>query len=93
MSDQWMQTLSNILKIPVIIPENAHHAGAIGAAYCAIVGLDACGGFNEADSLIKPRIIFYPEKKYAEMYDTIYGVFKDIYPSMRNMFQTLNRLH
>lgn len=92
-SDRWMQTLSNILMIPVIIPENAHHAGAIGTAYCAIVGLGVCRDFDEADRLIKEGKIFHPDNAYAEMYDTIYGVFKDIYPSMKDMFRTLNKLH
>jgi xylulokinase len=92
-SDRWMQTLSNILKIHVIIPENARHAGAIGTAYCAIVGLGVCRDFDEADSLIKEGKIFHPDKAYAEMYDTIFGVFKDIYPSLKDMFRTLNKLH
>jgi xylulokinase len=93
LSDRWMQTLSSILKIPVTIPENAHHAGAIGTAYCAIVGLGVCGDFDEADRLIKEGKIFHPAKAHAEMYDTMYGVYKDIYPSMKDMFQTLNKLH
>ena len=91
-SDQWMQTLSDILKIPVVIPANARHAGAIGTAFCAIVGLGICRDFDEADGLIKEEAIFYPEQAVAEMYDTLYGVFKDIYPSMKNMFRTLNQL-
>jgi len=91
-SDRWMQTLSNILKINVIVPENARHAGAIGTAYCAIVGLGGCRDFDEADRLIKEGKIFHPDKAYAEMYDTIYGVFKDIYPSMKDMFRILNKL-
>ncbi|UCD79571.1 MAG: hypothetical protein JSW26_29980 [Desulfobacterales bacterium] len=93
LSDRWMQTIANILKIPVIIPENAHHAGAIGSAYCAIVGLGVCRDFDEADKLVKEGKIFHPDKAYAEMYDTMYGVFKNIYPFMKDMFRTLNKLH
>jgi len=92
-SGRWMQTLSNILRIPVIIPANARHAGAIGTAYCAIVGLGVCKNFDEADGLIKKENEFYPDTDCAGRYDTLYGVFKDLYPSTKQMFATLNQLH
>ncbi len=91
-SDRWMQTLSNILKIPVIIPANARHAGAIGTAYCAIVGLGVCKNFDAADRMIRAEKQFDPDTSCAELYDILYGVFKDLYPSTRQMFATLNPL-
>jgi xylulokinase len=92
-SDQWMQSLANILGIPVAIPENAAHAGAIGTAYCAIVGLGLCPDFHAADKMIREEKVFAPDPACKGLYGEIYGVYKDLYPSTRHLFETLNRVH
>ena len=89
-SEIWMQSLSDILKIPVIIPENARHAGAIGAAFCALVGLGEVKDFNTADKVIKIKRTFYPNPVNEKLYDKLFSVFKNIYPSMKDMFSILN---
>ncbi len=90
-SDQWMQSLANILGIPVMIPENAAHAGAIGTAYCAIVGLGRCPDFEAADEMIQVAKVFSPDPAYRELYDQLFGVYKALYPATRHLFETLNR--
>ncbi len=90
-SKPWMQSLADILGIPVVIPENAAHAGAIGTAYCAIVGLGICPDLDAADKMIRQDRMYSPDKGRRALYDELYGVYKDLYPSTRHLFETLNR--
>jgi len=91
-SSHWMQTLSNILQIPVVIPTNARHSGAIGSAFCAIVGLGIYKDLNEADSIIREEKRFVPNIEYKEQYDELYSLFKKIFPTMKGIFTALNNL-
>ncbi len=89
LSDHWMQILADIIKVPVYRPENVRHAGAIGAAFVAGVGL----GLYKMDDLkdfIRLEKSFYPREENAAIYDKLYGVFKRIYPSMKEMFAEIN---
>jgi len=63
-SNHWMQMLADVLGIVVEVPRNPRHAGAVGAAYCALIGLGLCSDFNEA----KARIVI--EKRYQPSPDT-----------------------
>ena len=38
-SDIWMQALSDVMQIRIRVPYSPRHAGAVGTAYCALVGL------------------------------------------------------
>lgn len=89
-SNHWMQTLSNILQIPVVIPANARHSGAIGAAFCAMVGLGIYKNINEADSVIREQKKFLPNLEFEEKYNILFGFYKKIFPTMKDLFSSLN---
>lgn len=89
-SDIWMQMMANILKIPVQVPKNPQHSGSIGSAYCALIGLEVCQNFNEAAERIKVEKEFHFNKVYEKRYDKLYEIFKNIYPTLENIFITLN---
>jgi len=89
LSDHWMQMLADTIKLPVYRPQNVRHAGAIGAALVAGVGL----GLFKIDRLkesIAVEKTFYPREENAAIYDKLYGIFKNIYPSMKDMFAEIN---
>jgi len=89
-SDKWMQIMANVLQIPVEIPVNVRHAGAIGTAYCALIGLGQYKNFEEADKMTIAEKTFLPQKEYANIYDMLFKVFQQIYPTMEGMFDILN---
>ncbi len=91
-SDKWMSTLFNILGIPVIIPENSAHAGAVGAAYCVMVGLRIYRDFEDAKTVIKTKKVFEPNKKYINMYNRMFDVFKNMYPTMKDYFNEMQSM-
>jgi|SRR5690625_3103353 len=89
-SDRWMQMMANILKIPVYIPESPRHAGSIGTAYCAMIGLGVCEDFNEVNNKINIERTYTFEEAFEEQYDKLFHIFKDLYPTLKEMFSTLN---
>ncbi|MEH7387636.1 FGGY-family carbohydrate kinase [Bacillus sp. JJ1521] len=89
-SDPWMQIMANVLQIPVSVPSNPQHAGAVGAAYCAMIGLGIYEDFEEADERIMKDRIFLPRDEHLATYDRLFSVFKRIYPSLKDMYETLN---
>ena len=89
-SDHWMQMLSDVLGIPVEIPADSRHAGAIGTAYCALIGLGKCADFEEANRIIRVEKRFAPRADHRNIYDENYRVFCGLYPALRELYQAMN---
>ena len=68
----------------------ATDAGAIGAAYCAFVGLGLCQSFEEADKMVSIEKTFLPDKACENTYDTLFDVYRNLYPTLVGMFAVLN---
>jgi xylulokinase len=91
MSDHWMQMMADILQIQVEVPENPSHAGAIGTAYCAFIGLGMVNGFKEAKRKIRVGKTFLPRLDSVKTYDMLFEVFKKIAPTTEEMFNIINK--
>lgn len=90
-SEHWMQLMADILQIPVEVTEDSAHAGAIGTAYCAFVGLGLCAGLDEVKNKIKIKKTYQPRKENAEVYNKLYKAFKDINMALEPLFNSLNQ--
>ena len=88
-SDPWMQAMADILNVRIEIPKNPQHAGAIGGAYCALIGLGLVRDFTEADEKITAERVFLPREEYRAMYDRQYSVYKEIFPRTKELFDRL----
>jgi xylulokinase len=89
-SEHWMQILADVLEIPVHVPENPRHAGAIGTAYCAMIGLGLCKDFTEAKQRIRIEKTFLPRENAKAEYRLMFDVYKKLYPTFKELFQILN---
>ena len=89
-SDHWMQTLSNVLQIPVNVPRFPRHAGAMGTAYCAFIGLGVCKNYTEAAKSIRIAKTFTPQAETFAEYDKLFGLFQQLYPTLEGLFRALN---
>jgi len=89
LSNTWMQSLSDVLQIPVYVPAHSRHSGAIGAALSAAIGL---GFINEQElsSFITVEREFYPRREYAGLYADRYQKFKKLYSASKELFAELN---
>lgn len=89
LSNHWMQMMADVLNVPVYVTQNVLHAGAMGVAAVAGVGLGLYD-FNEVEKFITIEKTFYPREEYIVTYDKLYNVFKRIYPTLKDLYTELN---
>ena len=78
LSDPWMQRMADILQLPVQVPEQTRHSGAVGAALAAAIGLGICT-FDNASQLITMERTYQPRWKLASLYDQQFRRFQALY--------------
>ena len=89
-SDVWMQALADVLEIPVHVPRAPRHAGAVGTAYCVLLGLGVCQDYSDVARKIQIERSFYPQPENAAVYRRGYSVFKQLYGILKPMFSAMN---
>ena len=89
LSPQWMQMMADILQIPVYVPEESRHSGAIGAAFAAAVGL---GWYKQEDvkNFIQVDKRYEPDTTLADMYAVRYDRFKRLYGLVKDFYKEIN---
>ena len=92
LSDDWIQTLADILQIPLCIAENQRHAGAVGAAVCAMVGCGIYKDFNCVKEIIKIKKKFTPREKNSKIYDTLFNEYKNLYSTLLESYERVNSI-
>lgn len=88
-SQLWKKIVANVLNIKVDSIESEEGAG-YGGAMLAAVG---CGEFKNveeaAEKLVKVVDTVEPDEKLAKKYEEKYQIFKEIYPTVKNLFKKL----
>lgn len=85
-SDIWMQILADVLNVTIEVPAATRHAGALGTAYCALVGLGLCDSVEDAASRVQIARTFTPNPEAAEVYNKGYRTFEKIYKTLVTLF-------
>jgi xylulokinase len=89
-SDIWMQILADVLNVTVEVPAATRHAGALGTAYCALVGLGLCNDIEDAASRVRIAKTYIPNPEAVAIYDKGYRVFKKVYSTLTPLFENDN---
>ena len=89
-SDLWMQMLADILQIRVEVPESPRYTGAMGAYYCAMVGLGKLANYDAIYNAVRIEKAFEPRKEYAEVYEKMFNVYTKLYPALSDIYDELN---
>lgn len=88
-SPLWQKIFANVLNIPITIPQTEQGPG-YGGAMLAMVGT---GAFTDvkacADAFVKLKETIYPDSDISARYQQQYLKFKEIYPSMKNLFKKI----
>ena len=88
-SPLWRTILANVLNIPLDIPQTEEGPG-YGAAMLAMVGTGAYGSVSAcADALCRVRETVLPDPAIAARYEAQYRKFREIYPTMKHLFQKI----
>jgi xylulokinase len=80
-SAYWLQTISNILGLPVELPEDGDFGAAFGAAR---LGLMAAENADHSDVCQPPKIksVFEPNRSLKDDYETSYQRYRALYPAL-----------
>jgi xylulokinase len=89
-SDIWMQILADVLNVTVEVPAATRHAGALGTAYCALVGLGLCNDIEDAASRVQIAKTYIPNPTAVAVYDKSYRTFEKIYSTLSPLFENDN---
>ena len=87
-----MQILSNVLQTEVSVPQNNQHAGALGAAIFALVGLGEYRDLDEASVFVKEKKHFHPDPATAAVYDELTELYTGLYKPLEHTFIKLNEI-
>lgn len=88
-SELWQKIICNVLNIKIDIPETEQGPG-YGAAMLAMVGDGNYSSVVEcSEKLVKTKATIIPKKEIADRYEKQYLKFKEIYPSVKELFKKI----
>ncbi|MFW5985947.1 MAG: xylulokinase [Halanaerobiales bacterium] len=89
LSPGWRQIQADIFQLPVKTMSGSSEGGAYGAALLAGVGTGIRDSVEEAVSLLKVETETLPDPDNAEIYDNLYGVYKELYTNLKGSFEQI----
>lgn len=85
----WRKIIANVLNIAIDLPQTEEGPG-YGGAMLAMVGCGAYESVNAcADALVKTVATIEPDPEIAARYEAKYQKFREIYPTVKPLFQIL----
>ncbi|MEJ2356649.1 MAG: FGGY-family carbohydrate kinase [Deinococcales bacterium] len=89
-SDLWLQIAADVLKMPV--QRVAHHPGSsLGAAIAAGIGSGRLDDWSAVERYVHLDRRFLPDERASARYDRLYGVYRDTYTRLRDLYPRLAR--
>ena len=85
-SHVWMQIMADVLQKPVRLLANAH-GSCVGAAWVAAIGSGQHVGWDDVQRLSGLGDTIAPDPSRAAIYDRGYSEFRDLYETLKPLFQ------
>jgi xylulokinase len=85
----WRQIQADIFKKRVITVSGSRGGAAYGAAIVAGVGLEVWSSFKEAAGVLRVETETEPNTENFALYDRFYGLYRGLYPLLRESFRGL----
>ncbi|MBM3118161.1 MAG: hypothetical protein FJ006_01165 [Chloroflexi bacterium] len=86
----WMQILADVTHRKVETVCDPQEAGAVGAALVAAVGLGIYPDFESLRKVVKVEAVFEPHPENAEIYDSLFHSYQEVYSNLRGFYRRLN---
>ena len=88
-SPLWCQIFADILKRPVEVTRETETT-CLGAGMMAAAGVGLYAGIGEAAAAMSGiRQVYLPDEPASAAYDRLYGVYRQLYPTLRETFAQL----
>ncbi len=89
-SEAWCRLKADATGRRVVVPEITD-APVLGAAIIAGVGGGAFGSFADgARQMARPRAAIEPDEATHARYSTLFGIYRDLYPQVRPLYERLS---
>lgn len=89
-NQSWMQIIADITGIEFSVVNNTRHAGALGGAIIALIGLGQIQNFKQAKEFVKKDKRYKPNKTNAEIYAKLFDDYKNIYYGLKKAYTIAN---
>ena len=86
-SSLWMQMLADVLNVTVQVPADTRHAGAVGTAYSALLGLGVCPNYEEVAKRVRIERVYTPIPENVQTYESGFKVFEGLYRALQPIFR------
>ena len=87
----WMQIAADALGQPIHLLKG-HPGSCLGAAYIAAFAVGAVSDWDGISRFVKPAGLIEPNAENRERYDALYGLYREIYRSLRPIYPKLAAL-
>ncbi len=88
----WMQMVSDIANIEMVIPEQQIGA-SYGDAFMAGVGVKKFKNLNEIKKWIRNKTIIKPNMENHEKYESLYKIYRELYVQTAPLMHELSRMY
>jgi gluconokinase len=88
-SPAWVQQVSDLFGLPVILSEDAD-ASATGAIILAMLATGILSDIQDVTQLVKTRQTVYPNHTAHQTYQRYFSIYQELYPALS---PSLNQLH
>ncbi len=86
------QITADILNRPLVCGKTPE-ASSLGAAIITAYGIGEYDSIKDAvKAMIKYEKEFFPNPKYRSLYDGLFGVYKKIYPSLKDIYKDIQKV-
>ncbi|HEY0676988.1 MAG TPA: gluconokinase [Chitinophagaceae bacterium] len=90
-SNAWLQLVSDVLNKKIIVTGTAD-ASAVGAALLGMKAMGLLENWEQSKLLIKQQRTFEPDHKMHQLYQPYFGIYKRMYPILKDDFHRLGKL-
>ena len=88
-SREWMQILADVMEVPVHVPCSPRHAGALGTACSALIGLGVFTDYADAADKLPLWRSYTPREQFMPVYRRNYRVFDQLFTLLDPIFKQM----
>jgi len=85
----WAQIFADVFHCDVVMLEGAEEVGLIGAVLMCGKALGWYAGYRLPSQLLRVKRKFEAKKEHRQLYDELYSIFRQLYPSLRESWSAL----
>jgi xylulokinase len=87
----FLQIIADVTGCQLEVLPNPRERLAVGAALVAAIGLEIYPSFEALKPLVPVEMVIKADTSHQNTYDRLFGVYRRIYPSLKDIYHDLNQ--